>query len=61
MADEKISRSEAARRLGVSVQTIRRLETEGKLRTYPRTTGFINRVSAEDVVKYLKNANKIAK
>jgi len=52
--DRKISRQEAANRLGVSYRTILRLEKTGKLRSFQNETGSINRVSAADVDGILK-------
>ena len=52
--DERISRSEAARRLGVSYQTIVRWVRRGKLREWSNTDGTIHRLSTAEVDAILK-------
>ncbi len=53
----KISRNEAARRLGVSYYTIRNMGEQKLIREFRSPSGSMIRVSAEDVDNYLKQSN----
>ena len=53
----KISRNEAARRLGVSYHTIANLGKRGKIREFQGVGLRMIKVSAEDIENYLKQKN----
>lgn len=52
--DERITRAEAARRLGVSYQTIVRMVRRGQLREWSNDSGTIHRLSSSEVDALLK-------